>query len=175
MVFASRRERERSGGDAQCMTMLRAGECPLCAQGLNRSRGRVLGASGGGSIKAVAGWKRPVLRSRGRQPHSRHEHPHDRPGDEPVAPTHDRRRPECEIIPCPANQFPVIPGREQSSRTRNPDTDSELVSGFRVRAFGAPRNDRIIHPDLVSHRRLNNVTSAPPRVRMTKPVQLEMQ
>jgi protein ImuA len=35
----------------------------------------------------------------------------------------------------------VIPGREQSERTRNPETNSEDASGFRVRAFGASRND----------------------------------
>jgi tRNA(Ile)-lysidine synthase len=36
----------------------------------------------------------------------------------------------------------VIPGREQSERTRNPDMDTERVSGFRVRGLpAAPRND----------------------------------
>jgi len=35
----------------------------------------------------------------------------------------------------------VIPGRERSSRTRNPETSSVAASGFRVRASGAPRND----------------------------------
>ena len=35
----------------------------------------------------------------------------------------------------------VIPGRGQSPRTRNPETNSELTSGFRVRPFGPPRND----------------------------------
>src|SRR5262249_32267763 len=35
----------------------------------------------------------------------------------------------------------VIPGRERSERTRNPAMNSECAYGFRVRAFGAPRND----------------------------------
>ena len=35
----------------------------------------------------------------------------------------------------------VIPGRERSERTRNPDTNTERVSGFRVRPCGPPRND----------------------------------
>ncbi len=48
----------------------------------------------------------------------------------------------------------VIPGREPTARlrasstrygerTRNPETNSEIASGFRVRAFGASRNDEI--------------------------------
>jgi hypothetical protein len=28
-------------------------------------------------------------------------------------------------------------------RARNPDKDSVIVSGFRVRAFSAPRNDKL--------------------------------
>jgi hypothetical protein len=35
----------------------------------------------------------------------------------------------------------VIPGRERSERTRNPNIDTEIVSGFGVAAFGRPRND----------------------------------
>ena len=35
----------------------------------------------------------------------------------------------------------VISGRVRSARTRNPETDSEIVSGFRVRPFGPSRND----------------------------------
>jgi tRNA modification GTPase len=35
-----------------------------------------------------------------------------------------------------AKSFPVIPGREQSERTRNPEPVSELASGFRVPASG---------------------------------------
>jgi protein ImuA len=37
----------------------------------------------------------------------------------------------------------VIPGRERSERTRNPDANSEIASGFRVRAFGTARNDEL--------------------------------
>ena len=33
------------------------------------------------------------------QPHSRQEHPHDRRGNEPVAPAHDRRQADCAITP----------------------------------------------------------------------------
>jgi protein ImuA len=36
----------------------------------------------------------------------------------------------------------VIPGRERSERTRNPETNSELASGFRAPASGRPRNDQ---------------------------------
>jgi len=41
----------------------------------------------------------------------------------------------------------------------------------------SPLRLRMIEDDPIarSHRRFNNVTSAPPTVRMTKPVQLEMQ
>jgi len=42
----------------------------------------------------------------------------------------------------PRSTNTVIPGRAQSARTRNPETDSELASGFRVPAFGRPRNDK---------------------------------
>jgi protein ImuA len=35
----------------------------------------------------------------------------------------------------------VIPGRERSERTRNPETDLEIASRFRVRPFGPSRND----------------------------------
>jgi len=31
-------------------------------------------------------------------------------------------------------------------RTRNPEATSARVSGFRVRAFGAPRNDELFYP-----------------------------
>ena len=38
----------------------------------------------------------------------------------------------------------VIPGREQSERTRNPETSTEQASGFRVRGLSAaPRNDQL--------------------------------
>src|SRR5450830_736281 len=36
----------------------------------------------------------------------------------------------------------VIPGREQSERTRNPETATERATGFRVRPCGPSRNDR---------------------------------
>jgi len=40
------------------------------------------------------------LKMRGcQQPHSRQEHPHDRRGNEPVAPAHDRRQADCAITP----------------------------------------------------------------------------
>jgi tRNA modification GTPase len=42
-----------------------------------------------------------------------------------------------------AGSLPVIPGREQSERTRNPETAAELASGFRVPAYGRPRNDEL--------------------------------
>jgi hypothetical protein len=35
----------------------------------------------------------------------------------------------------------VIPGGVRSTQTRNPEMESECVSGFRVPAFGRPRND----------------------------------
>src|SRR5690348_174562 len=41
--------------------------------------------------------------------------------------------------------YTVIPGRERSERTRNPDTNSACVSGFRARRFAAPRNDGECH------------------------------
>lgn len=56
-----------------------------------------------------------------------------------------------------ASNTNVIPGREPPGpakgrpddklreRTRNPETDSEFVSGFRVRTFGASRNDEKIN------------------------------
>ena len=44
-----------------------------------------------------------------------------------------------QTLPC--NTFGVIPGRGRSPRTRNPENDIEYGSGFRVRAFSAPRND----------------------------------
>ena len=56
----------------------------------------------------------------------------------------------------------VIPGREPPGptkgrpddklreRTRNPETDLEFVSGFRVRTFGASRNDEKIKPRLAA-------------------------
>ncbi len=38
----------------------------------------------------------------------------------------------------------VIPGRERSERTRNPETSTEQASGFRVRGLSAsPRNDQL--------------------------------
>jgi error-prone DNA polymerase len=36
---------------------------------------------------------------------------------------------------------PVIPEAERSEAIRNPDADTALASGFRVRAFSTPRND----------------------------------
>ena len=44
----------------------------------------------------------------------------------------------------------VIPGREHCELTRNPETDSEFVSGFRARTFGASRNDEKIKPRLAA-------------------------
>src|SRR5262245_52837134 len=44
-----------------------------------------------------------------------------------------------------AASFSVIPGRSRSERTRNPDAGVGLVAGFRVPAFGRPRNDRVLH------------------------------
>src|SRR6266852_335693 len=41
---------------------------------------------------------RPVLKMRGYEPHSRQEHPHDRRGNEPVAPAHDRRHDDPKTI-----------------------------------------------------------------------------
>ena len=40
----------------------------------------------------------------------------------------------------------VIPGRERNERTRNPEINAEVASGFRVRAFSASRNDEEIRP-----------------------------
>ena len=56
-----------------------------------------------GNNNTVAGWKRPALRLRGRQPHSRQEHLHDRPGDEP-APGHGLPR-----LPPVAALRPMVP------------------------------------------------------------------
>jgi protein ImuA len=51
----------------------------------------------------------------------------------------------------------VIPGRERNERTRNPEINAEVASGFRVRAFSASRNDEEIRPhfaaQLVRNRR----------------------
>jgi tRNA modification GTPase len=44
-----------------------------------------------------------------------------------------------------AKSSSVIPGREQSERARNPESQV-VVPGFRVRASGAPRNDEAIGP-----------------------------
>jgi protein ImuA len=44
----------------------------------------------------------------------------------------------------------VIPGRGHSERTRNPETDAEFVSGFRIRTFGASRNDEKIKPRIAA-------------------------
>jgi hypothetical protein len=63
-----------------------------CAKGLNRSRGRAPRARQHDSRTG-----RPVLKMRSLQPHSRQEHPHDRRGDEPVAPAHDRRHDDPEV------------------------------------------------------------------------------
>ncbi|HEY7231353.1 MAG TPA: hypothetical protein VH558_13365 [Pseudolabrys sp.] len=49
-----------------------------------------------------------------------------------------------------ASNINVIPRREHSERTRNPETDSEFISGFRVRTFGASRNDAKIKPRLAA-------------------------
>jgi protein ImuA len=44
--------------------------------------------------------------------------------------------------PSPGLRNAVIPGREQSERTRNPETASEFATGFRVRGLtAAPRNN----------------------------------
>jgi hypothetical protein len=65
----------------------------LCANGLNRSRGRALrqvvrsGEIQGGSC----------LKMRSCNPHSRQEPPHDRPGHEPVTPAHDRRHDDPQV------------------------------------------------------------------------------
>ena len=40
----------------------------------------------------------------------------------------------------------VIPGRSRSERARNPVAGLDLATGFRVRAFGAPRNDAWTSP-----------------------------
>jgi protein ImuA len=45
----------------------------------------------------------------------------------------------------------VIPGREQSERTRNPEIDSEIASGFRVQRFAPSRNDEEIRPRFAAH------------------------
>ncbi|HEY6832626.1 MAG TPA: hypothetical protein VI251_09055 [Pseudolabrys sp.] len=46
------------------------------------------------------------------------------------------------LSPSPRSNTSVIPGRERSERTRNPETHSEIASGFRVRGLtAAPRND----------------------------------
>jgi hypothetical protein len=42
-----------------------------------------------------------------------------------------------------ADDLAVIPGRERSERTGNPDENFEIVSGFRVWRFAPSRNDRI--------------------------------
>ena len=51
----------------------------------------------------------------------------------------------------------VIPGRERSERTRNPEANSETASGFRFRRFAPSRNDEEIRPrfavELVRNRR----------------------
>jgi protein ImuA len=44
----------------------------------------------------------------------------------------------------------VIPGREHSERTRNPEMDLEFASGFRVRPFGPSRNDEKIRTHLAA-------------------------
>src|SRR5262245_18323298 len=54
-----------------------------------------------------------------------------------------RASPE-KLAVCKLNRIshPVIPGRERSSRARNPETDPVRASGFRVRSLTrAPRND----------------------------------
>ena len=45
------------------------------------------------------------------------------------------------IVGASPSSTSVIPGREQRERTRNPETSTEFGSGFRVPAFGRPRND----------------------------------
>src|ERR1700716_2019575 len=63
-------------------------EWPLCAKGLNRSRGRALPPSAryGERLRGAS-----CLKMRSCNPHSRQEPPHDRPGHQPVTPAHDRR------------------------------------------------------------------------------------
>jgi protein ImuA len=46
----------------------------------------------------------------------------------------------------------VIPEREPfGERTRNPETDSEIASGFRIRRFAPFRNDEEIRPRFAAH------------------------
>jgi hypothetical protein len=67
--------------------------CLKCATGLNRSRGKAL--------QQVAGWGEirgaSCLKMRSCNPPSRQEPPHDRPGNEPVTPAHDRRHDDPEV------------------------------------------------------------------------------
>jgi hypothetical protein len=44
---------------------------------------------------------------------------------------------------CHGLEYRVIPERERSERTRNPETDAMPRSGFRVRPFGPSRNDGV--------------------------------
>ena len=45
----------------------------------------------------------------------------------------------------------VIPGREQGEQTRNPETNSEIASGFRARRSAPSRNDEEIRPRFTAH------------------------
>jgi protein ImuA len=59
-----------------------------------------------------------------------------------AAPPHDASTAATRWIVGAAPSLPVIPGRARSERTRNPETDSEIASGFRARGpTPASRND----------------------------------
>src|SRR5260221_11498181 len=58
---------------------------------------RVVGRWGQPARQHDSGTGRPVLKMRSLQPHLRQEHPHDRRGDEPVAPEHDRRHDYTDV------------------------------------------------------------------------------
>ena len=57
-----------------------------------------------------------------------------------AAPAADSSTAATRWIVGSASSF-VIPGRECNERTRNPETDSEIASGFRVQRFAPSRND----------------------------------
>src|SRR6266849_5550338 len=67
---------------------------PKCAKGLNRSRCRAPPpiARCGERLRGAS-----CLKMRSCNPHSRQEPPHDRPGNEPVTPAHDRRHDDPEV------------------------------------------------------------------------------
>src|SRR5260370_18102312 len=65
---------------------------------------------------------------------------------------HRRDHAVRDIVHMPGHGSPPIPrhsGAEKSERTRNPETSTEFVSGFRVRRYVSSRNDgKKIHPPL---------------------------